>query len=73
MFQSVKKVIYLVRTGFPKFFFQMAPFKETKKAMAPFNKTTQKLPLKTPKNFFSCPISNSKISSVSFKTTIENT
>ena len=32
--------------------FQMAPFLEILKSMAPFNKTTQKLPLKIPKTFF---------------------
>ena len=36
----------LFRSGFPKLFklfFQMAPFKEIKKAIAPSNKTTQKI------------------------------
>ena len=30
------------KSGFPKIFFQMTPFIEIKKAMAPFNKITQK-------------------------------
>ena len=33
-------------------FFQMAPFKETKKAMAPPTRLLKKLPLKTHKTFF---------------------
>ena len=37
--------------GFPNFF-QNTPFTEIKKAMAPSNMITQKLPLKTPKTFF---------------------
>ena len=40
------------RPGFPKLFFLIAPFRETKKAIAPSNKTTKNYRLKHLRPFF---------------------
>ena len=52
-----------------KLFFQIAPYKEIKNAIAPSNKTTQKTTFKTPKTFFLLLIFISRISSLSSKLT----
>ena len=43
---------YIILTRVSQTFLQMAPLKEIKKAMAPFNKITQKLPLKLTKVYY---------------------
>ena len=56
--------IYHFKAGFPKPFLSNCPFKELKKAIAPSNKLIFFL-----RPFFLLVISNSRISSVSFKIT----
>ena len=56
---------FLSISGFRKFFFQMAPLKEFKKAIAPIQ---QNYHLKIPKTFFIF-ICNLRVSSLSFKIT----
>ena len=60
MFILLKKIVLLnkkyIHQGFPNFF-QMAPFKEIKKPMAPFNNITQTT-IKNTKDFLFCSSSS---------------
>ena len=65
---KVKKLVFHISRSSNKIF-QMAPFKDIKKPMAP-NKTTQKITIKNTLNLYFLPfISNSRIFIINFKVT----